>query len=284
MAFSVGIRAGYVAALAALAGAALSGGAIAGERPNAPDLDVPYVPTPMPAVEMMLDMGQVEAGDRVIDLGSGDGRIAIAAAERGAEVLGVDLDPDRVSEAQENAEQAGVTDRVEFREEDLFDTPIADADVLTLYLLPSVNIDLRPKILADMRPGARVVSHAFDMRNWHADSTRTVEGRMLYLWIVPADVEGRWTLSREGQAPVQIALSQRFQKIRGSAEQSGQALEIGSLLLRGEHIAFTLGEGENRQRYYGRVSGDRIESVAPVEALKRAGESVTEAWQAERES
>lgn len=281
MAFAVGIRAGYVAALA---GALLAGGISAAERPSAPELDVPYVPTPMPAVEMMLDMGQVEAGDRVIDLGSGDGRIAIAAAERGADVLGVDLDPELVSEARANAEKAGVAERAEFRQEDLFDTPIADADVLTLYLLPNVNLDLRPKILADMRPGTRVVSHAFDMRNWPADMRRTVEGRVLYLWIVPAQVEGRWTLSRQDQPPVQISFSQRFQRLSGSAEQDGQPLAIGNIRLRGEHIAFTLGEGERRQRYYGRVDGDRIEPVAPIEAIEGAGEPVTRGWQAERES
>lgn len=281
MAFAVGIRGGYVAALA---GALLAGGVSAGEGPNAPELDVPYVPTPMPAVEMMLDMGQVEAGDRVIDLGSGDGRIAIAAAERGADVLGVDLDPDLVSEARANAEKAGVAERVEFRQEDLFDTPIADADVLTLYLLPNINLDLRPKILDDMRPGTRVVSHAFDMHNWPADMRRTVEGRVLYLWIVPAQVEGRWTLSRQDQPPVQISFSQRFQRIGGSAEQEGQGLSIGNIRLRGEHIAFTLGEGESRQRYYGRVNGDRLEPVAPIEALEGSGVPMTQGWQAERES
>ncbi|MFC0337959.1 Methyltransferase domain-containing protein [Kushneria avicenniae] len=247
------------------------------------ELDVPYVPTPEPVVEGMMEMGAVSEGNRVIDLGSGDGRIAIAAAKLGAQVLGVDIDPERIREADENAEREGVTDRVEFRQEDLFDTPIADADVLTLYLLPTINQQLRPKILTDMAPGSRVVSHAFDMGNWASDERRTIAGRTVYLWHVPARIEGEWQLM-QGDTLVNLTLSQRYQEVRGVAQRDGQAMTVGNARLLGDRIAFTLADGEHYQRFYGRVDQDRIQGVEPVEALAGPGEPVEADWQAERES
>lgn len=247
------------------------------------ELDVPYVPTPEPVVDGMMEMGAVSEGHRVIDLGSGDGRIAIAAAKLGAEVLGVDIDPERIREADENAEREGVTDRVEFRQEDLFDTPIADADVLTLYLLPTINQQLRPKILADMAPGSRVVSHAFDMGNWASDEQRTIAGRTVYLWHVPARIEGEWKMM-QGKTPITLTLSQRYQEVRGVAQRDGQDMTVGNARLLGDRIAFTLADGEHYQRFYGRVDQDRIEGVEPVEALEGPGEPVEAGWQAERES
>ncbi|WNZ27575.1 class I SAM-dependent methyltransferase [Leptolyngbya sp. NK1-12] len=152
-----------------------------GRRP-----DVVYVPTPMPVVDEMLNLANVQSDDVVYDLGSGDGRIVIAAAqERGARGIGVEIDPQRIQEANQNAQQAGVTDRVEFLQQDLFETDFSDATVVTLYLLPELNVKLRPKLLRELRPGTRIVSHAFDMGEWEPDQVVEVNGRTVYYWVVP---------------------------------------------------------------------------------------------------
>nr|MDF0369228.1 class I SAM-dependent methyltransferase [Nodosilinea sp. TSF1-S3] len=157
--------------------------------PGRTDLDVPYVPTPMAVVDEMLRLAEVGEDDVLYDLGSGDGRIVIAAAERfGTRGVGVDIDPERVEEANANAAAAGVTDRVEFREQDLFETDFSEATVVTLYLLSEVNLRLKPRLLQELAPGTRVVSHAFDMGNWAPQETREVEGRMVYFWTVPEEV------------------------------------------------------------------------------------------------
>lgn len=150
------------------------------------DLDVPYVPTPQPVVEEMLTMADVGEEDILYDLGSGDGRIVITAAkEFGARAVGIDIDPERVAEGRANAEAAGVEDQVRFIQGDLFEADLGDATVVTLYLLGSVNERLRPKLLDELRPGTRVVSHAFDMGDWEPVATRVVNGSTLYLWVVP---------------------------------------------------------------------------------------------------
>ncbi|HEY0327187.1 MAG TPA: class I SAM-dependent methyltransferase, partial [Allosphingosinicella sp.] len=157
---------------------------LAGQRP---DLDVPFVSTEYDIVRAMLDVAGTNANDFVIDLGSGDGRIPIIAArDKGARGLGVDLDPARIRESTSNALRAGVADRVMFRQQDLFVTPLRDATVLTLYLLPEINMQLRPRILGEMRPGARVVSNTFDMGDWQPDVRRNVQNTNIFLWIVPA--------------------------------------------------------------------------------------------------
>lgn len=148
--------------------------------------DVPYVPTPQAVVDEMLRLAKVTKNDRLYDLGSGDGRIVITAAKQyGISGVGVDIDPTRVKEATENAKQAGVSDRVEFRQQDLFQTDFKDATVVTLYLLPQINLRLRPKLLSELRPGTRIVSHAFDMGNWKPEKVVQVNGRTIYLWTVP---------------------------------------------------------------------------------------------------
>jgi SAM-dependent methyltransferase len=148
--------------------------------------DVVYVPTPRAVVEEMLRLADVQSDDLVYDLGSGDGRIVIAAArDRGARGIGIDIDPRRVSEATENAELAGVSDRVEFRQQDLFETDFSDATVVTLYLLPDLNLKLRPKILQELQPGTRIVSHSFDMGDWQPEQVVEVDGRTIYYWTVP---------------------------------------------------------------------------------------------------
>jgi SAM-dependent methyltransferase len=147
--------------------------------------DVPYVPTPHDVVEQMLKLAGVKKTDVVYDLGCGDGRIVIMAAQKfGARGVGIDIDPERIAEAKQNAEQAGVTDRVKFIQQNLFDADIREATVVTLYLLPSVNLRLRPKLLEQLKPGARVVSHSFDMGDWKPDKEIEYNGRKLYLWVI----------------------------------------------------------------------------------------------------
>lgn len=149
--------------------------------------DVIYVPTPPEVVEAMLDVVQLKDGDVLYDLGSGDGRIPIAAAKRAkVKATGIDIDPQRIQEANVNAETAGVTDRVTFKQADLFTTDFSDATVVTLYLLDTLNEKLRPKLLAELKPGTRIVSHAFRMGDWEPEQTREINGRMVYFWTVPA--------------------------------------------------------------------------------------------------
>lgn len=149
-------------------------------------LNVPYVPTPQPVVEKMLEMANVGKDDLLYDLGSGDGRIVITAAkERGARGVGIDLDPIRVTEARENAKKAGVADRVQFRVGDLFKTDLSEATVVTLYLLSSVNLQLRPQLWRQLKVGTRVVSHAFDMgKDWPPERVETVAGSTIYYWTI----------------------------------------------------------------------------------------------------
>lgn len=151
-----------------------------------PRLDVPYVPTPMPVVQKMLQMAQVRRGDMLIDLGCGDGRIVVAAAQRhGARGLGIDLDPVRIEEARASARKEGLDGRVEFRVGDLFEADLSPADVVTLYLLPSVNARLRPQLWRQLRVGSRVVSHAFDMGDeWPPEQSERVNGAMVYRWTI----------------------------------------------------------------------------------------------------
>lgn len=148
-------------------------------------LDVPYVPTDQVVVDAMLDLAGLKAGDVHFDLGCGDGRIVISATKRGAKATGIDLDPQRIKEANANAVKAGVADKVTFIEGDLFDFDFSKADVLTLYLLSSVNLKLRPKILNELKPGTRVVSHAFGMGDWKPEKEVNVGGTTIYLWTVP---------------------------------------------------------------------------------------------------
>jgi ribosomal protein L11 methylase PrmA len=153
--------------------------------PAATARDVPFVPTPEAAVRKMLEIAKVGPKDVVYDLGSGDGRIVIAAARKRARSVGIDIDPDRIREARENARKAGVAKLVEFRQGDLFEADIRDATVVTLYLLPSINLKVRPKLLAELKPGTRVVSHGFNMGDWEPTQTAEVNSTTIYLWVVP---------------------------------------------------------------------------------------------------
>lgn len=153
------------------------------------DSDVPYVPTPQPVVDRMLEMASVDANDVVYDLGSGDGRIVIRAAEEyGSRGVGIEIDPKRVEEARRNAREAGVQDLVEFRQGDLFEADISEATVVTLYLLPDVNRELRPMLFEQLQPGTPVVSHGFDMGEWEPEATDTVNANTVYRWTIPEEV------------------------------------------------------------------------------------------------
>jgi hypothetical protein len=223
-----------------------------------PQLDVPYIATDLQVVDAMLGLAQVRPDDMVIDLGSGDGRILISAARSlGAHGLGVDIDPARIRESTANAEEAGVSSRVTFRQQDLFETPLRDADVLTLYLLPEVNLRLRPRILSQMRPGTRVVSHDFDMGDWHWDQRQRVGNATIYLWIVPARIDGAWTLSAGGRS-YPLVLEQHYQQFYGNAGTA--RIEQGRL--NGDHIRFLADLGEGRRTFEGRVEGNRIAPIA----------------------
>lgn len=257
----------------AVSSAAFAQDSVSGRAPV--KLDVPYVPTPEAVVQRMLDLGKVGKGDYVIDLGSGDGRIAIAAAKRGARALGVDIDPRRIEEASANAAKQDVQDRVTFRRQDLFETPIQDADVITMYLLTSVNMKLRPRLLAELRPGTRVVSHAFDMGDWEPDAHEKVDNRDVYLWIIPADVEGRWTL-KDGEQVIDLTVEQQFQMLKGSASINGRTVPIVNGKLNGNEVVFTLEVAGKPETYQGRVNGSQMQAISGPVATKH-GWSATRA-------
>ncbi len=212
--------------------------AAATQRVDEDDLDVPYVQTPPAMVERMMEIAEVGPSDYLIDLGSGDGRIAIAAARRGARALGVDIDPDRVNEAAMKAQMADLQNLVRFRRQDLFRTPLREASVVAMYLLPRINLQLRPRLLTELRPGTRVVSHAFHMGDWRPDVHEQVDGRNLYLWIVPAIAGGPWLLTLANGQSHAIEIDQRYQDATGTAD--GQAL--ADVSLRGARFRFRMGE------------------------------------------
>lgn len=206
--------------------------------------DVPYVPTPQPVVDRMLEMADVKKDDVVYDLGCGDGRMVVTAAKKyGAKGVGVDIDPQRIKESKENAKSAGVTDKVEFSIKDLFEMEFGEADVLTMYLLPQVNLKLRPKILSDMKPGSRVVSHSFDMDDWKPDAEDEVDSSTIYFWIVPAKAEGvtEAKIKPEGgqEQQAKLNLKQNFQEVTGTVNLDGKDVEIKDGKLKGYELTFT---------------------------------------------
>ena len=212
--------------------------------------DVVWVPTPQVLVEKMLDMAKVTPQDIVYDLGSGDGRTVITAAKRGAKAFGIEYNPDMVELSQKNAKAAGVTDKATFVKGDLFETDFTKANVVTMFLLPSINLKLRPKIL-DMKPGTRIVTNSFNMEDWEADQTETVGGECTswctaMLWIVPAKVQGSWTMP-DGE----LKLTQTFQKVSGSL--GAQAISEGKL--NGDELTFKVGT----KTYTGKVNGTTIQ-------------------------
>ncbi len=229
------------------------------------DLDVPYVPTPNDVVEEMLDIADVGPGDYVIDLGSGDGRIVIAAAERGATGHGIDLNPERVSEARENAQSAGVTDRLLFLEGNIFETDFSKASVITMYLLSSVNEELRPSLLENLRPGTRVVSHSFDMGDWKPDDATRVENHDIYLWIIPARLGENWQWETNGEQ-FSMAAKQEYQEVNVIMRIGNRTLITEEATLRGDRITLIVHDEESDTRYIysGFIENDTISGTVQV--------------------
>ena len=224
---------------------------------------VPYVPTAESIVEAMLDLAAVGPGDVLYDLGCGDGRIVIGAARRGAGGVGIDIDRLRVREGNWNAQRAGVTDRVRFSRESLFDVDLRPASVVTLYLLPSINRKLRPKLLRELRTGSRIVSNYFDMGDWQPDDRIEMRGRILLLWVVPAFVEGRWKCVMnhpDGRRHVALRLRRRYQKVIGTARAGRNEVWIDEGKVLGERLTFSFVDRATGTRLHcaARVSGNTL--------------------------
>ena len=230
-----------------------------------PVRDVPYVPTDDAVVPAVLRLARVTADDVVYDLGCGDGRIVIAAAKHhGASGIGVDIDPLRIQECHDNLKRANVADRVQFRQASLFDLDLSPASVVTLYLLPSLNIRLRPKILSELRPGSRVISNHFDMAAWKPDETLHAHHRNLYKWIVPAPVAGEWHCTINdpaGRRRILLDLRTDFQIVTGTAQVAGRPTLIGEGRITGDTLSFRLVEWARNgaiMRYRAQVEGPHL--------------------------
>jgi hypothetical protein len=227
--------------------------------------DVIWVPTPDDVVDRMLTMAQVTPKDFVMDLGAGDGKIAIAAARKfGARAVGIEYNPDMVKHANANAKAAGVAGeglgKATIRHGDIFQTDFSQATVITLYLLPALNMKLRPQLLA-MRPGTRVVSHSFTMEDWQPDEVSSLDGRRAYFWMVPANVMGNWTLEVNGQK-MDMSLEQTFQKIGGSLVLPPVHAGLRDARLHGSAISFAyVGQDGVLRELTGRVDGSRMEGT-----------------------
>lgn len=249
--------------------------------------DVEFVPTPTKVVLEMLKIANVTKDDVVYDLGCGDGRIVITAAKLyGARGVGVDIDPFRIRESNENAAKEGVADRVKFFQGDLFQIDLREASVVTLYLLPELNVRLRPKLFRELNPGTRIVSHDFHMGDWKPDYSGVVKNvsyqyfeimgherdAQFYYWVIPAQAAGLWRLSMEtptGQRSFNLRLEQTFQEIKGSIIDRGQETAILDAKLLGDQINFTMKDEKEKRpvtmHFNGRISGDTMKGNAVVQ-------------------
>ncbi|WP_428099891.1 methyltransferase domain-containing protein [Candidatus Rariloculus sp.] len=262
------------AALACLLAAALA-------QAQTDELVAPYVPTVEEDVELMLEVGGVGPDDYVIDLGSGDGRIVIAAARRGALAHGVELDPELVELARANARESGAADRVAFVHGDIFDADIGRATVVTLYLFPEANLMLRPKLLAELRAGTRVVSNSFHMGEWKPDvhdmSARSSGG--ILLWIVPPRIEGEWLLEIDGGERLSLAVRQQFQEIELEIAGSGSVVARDTATLKANRLRFGAELNDARHVFDGQVEDDAMYGYVQIE---RQGGRTVVGWRATR--
>jgi precorrin-6B methylase 2 len=251
---------------------------------------VPYVPTAFEIVEQMLKMANVNENDIVYDLGCGDGRIVITAAKKyGARGVGIDINPERIKESKENALKEGVADRVKFIEQDLFEADISEATVMAIYLMKSVNLQLRPKLFNELQPGTRIVSHNYDMGDWEPEQEVEVYydyGHMVYFWILPANVSGIWewsvTASKEQKSYV-LNLDQKFQKVSGSLTSEGVDIPITDIEINGKHLRLVtekLNGGQNTLLIYeGVVKDNMIEGFLISKVQTESNQNV---WRAKR--
>jgi len=257
---------------------------------------VPYVPTPQDVVERMLEIAKVGPHDYLIDLGSGDGRIVVTAARKyGTRGFGVDLNPERIRESADNARRAGVAEKVAFYQRDLFETNLGDATVITMYLLPQVNIELRPKLL-ELKPGTRLVSHDFDMGDWKPDNFVKMDSKYKYggaggsseifYWVVPARVAGvwRWELPVSGKPlAYEVTLVQKYQAISGSVSVGGRPVRLQNARLRGDEIRFSFTADVNgapvKHEFSGRVAGETVTGSARLAGARLQGQHE---WTAQR--
>ena len=221
--------------------------------------DVIWVPTPPELVEKMLQMARITPNDFVIDLGSGDGRIAIAAAKKfGARSMGVEFNPNMVALSNREAQRQGVTDKVKFLNADIFETDFSQATIITMYLLPDLNLKLRPKIL-EQKPGTRVVSHQFNMEEWQPDETANIDNRLALLWIVPAQVGGNWALRIDDKAQARpLVIRQSFQMLSVQFNSSNVTLAYTDGRVRGDEVSFAMMDGSARREFSGRIQGNTM--------------------------
>jgi hypothetical protein len=258
---------------------------------QAADPSVPYVPTPQVVVDRMLAVANPTADDYLIDLGSGDGRIVITAAKQyGIRGFGVDLNPVRIQEADANAQKAGVTDKVAFYQRDLFETDLSTATIITMYLLPRVNMDLRPKLLR-LKPGTRIVSHDFDMDDWKPDQYEQLQvadkwgsgspgSSSIYFWVVPAQAAGTWKWAMpvgRTAANYELTLEQKFQMLTGSVRVNGRPAKLESAKLHGAEVTLVfvadVGAGPVKHQFTGRVDGATIAGSAKFSGDRVSGEN-----------
>ena len=230
-------------------------------RRGQPGKDVIWIPTPDAPVLRMLRLAQVTPQDHVIDLGSGDGKIVLAAAREGTRAHGVEYNPEMVELSKRRAQEAGLQERATFEKADIFEMDFSRATVITMYLLPELNLRLRPKILS-LKPGTRAVSHDFRMGDWQPDETSTMGSSSVHLWIVPANIGGKWQLRWPGQTPIDLSMDQTFQQFTGKAAFDKMETTLRETQLRGDAVqfAFTDARGVLRQ-FNGNVSDDRIEGT-----------------------
>lgn len=271
-----------------------AGAAVAQKQPNVPPEHEreggPYVPTPNVVVERMLDMAKVTERDHVIDLGSGDGIIVLTAAhQRKSSGYGVDIDEELIRLSNLRAKSLGLAGRVVFEAKDIFKADVGKATVVTLYLLPEFMQRLRPKLFTELQPGTRIVSHDYHFEEWQHDAQTSFEvpekelvtgvpSATLYLWIVPAKIDGAWRLQLDGNPEYRLELAQRYQNFEGSAEARGRQAALISPKISGRDIRFVLVNGASRGEFTGRVDGNRMEGTADF------GDGRSVRWRASRGS
>jgi len=248
---------------------------------------VNYVTTPPQAVTAMLKLANLTADDVLYDLGSGDGRIVIAAAgEFGAHAVGVEIEPTLVEESERNAEEAGVGSRVRFVQQDLFKVNISEANVVTVFLLPGINVMLAPKFLEELRPGARVVSYRHDMGEWRPDKTIRIDGSPIYCWVIPADAAGAWTLqipTAESLNPLALSFRQTYQQLSGSARLHDKRISLQDPRISGDALSFAISGTVEKMPVLMEFSGRVQNGTATGTVVVKGGTfSGTHQWSAKR--